>query len=347
MLNNVKINENVCIGSGLVALDVVMNGNPHNPRQLFAGGSCGNVITILSYLKWKTLPIARLKDNKATERLLLDLEKWKVDISLVSKSEDGSTPIIIHRIKRDKEGKSVHRFEFKNPDNGKWLPRYKPVLSNSVESIIEKSPIPSIYYFDRLNRSSVNLAKYYKTNGSIIFFEPSSLQINKQLDECLEVVDIIKFSNDRIKDYSNIYKEQRVPLEIETFGKDGLQYRFSHKLKEKKWKKLNAYSITNSVDGGGSGDWFSAGLISQIASKGSISFTKCDEENILKAIRYGQALAALNCFFDGARGMMYILKKKEIDELVEKIQKSKSTFSFLYKPKILDSYEQVSISALI
>jgi fructokinase len=63
----------VCIGSGLVALDVVISNNPSVPNQFLAGGSCGNVITILSYLGWDCYPIARLSNNVAGDILIHDL----------------------------------------------------------------------------------------------------------------------------------------------------------------------------------------------------------------------------------------------------------------------------------
>ena len=42
----------VVVGTGLVALDVVINSDVHRPPRLWAGGTCGNVLTILSYLGW-------------------------------------------------------------------------------------------------------------------------------------------------------------------------------------------------------------------------------------------------------------------------------------------------------
>ncbi|MBK7635904.1 MAG: hypothetical protein IPJ13_17690 [Saprospiraceae bacterium] len=87
----------ICVGAGLVALDVVINGNPKIPLKLFAGGSCGNVLTILSFLNWETLPIARLNVNNASQELLTDLKPWNVNTSLITQSSDGSTPIIIQK----------------------------------------------------------------------------------------------------------------------------------------------------------------------------------------------------------------------------------------------------------
>lgn len=336
----------ICIGAGLVALDIVMNGNPKIPLNLFAGGSCGNVLTILSFFNWESLPVARLKKNDASKKLLSDLKNWKVNTSLITQTLDGSTPIIIQSIKKDKNGNSVHTFQFRNPDNGEWLPSYKPVLGSEVESLTKKSPTPSVFYFDRVNRSSIDLAKYYKQNGAVVFFEPSSINDNKQFEECLNIADIIKFSNERIKNYASLYPIQRVPLEIETLGKDGLRYRFSHSLKSKIWRTLPSYKISNIVDAAGSGDWFSAGIISGLASNGLKEFKNQNGQAILKALKHGQALGALNCFFNGARGLMYSLTRLQINRLIQKIQKSKTPITFINKEEKYKPISKFSFNSL-
>jgi len=346
MKNNAMKTKAICIGAGLVALDVVMNGNAKIPLKLFAGGSCGNVLTILSFYNWESCPIARLKNNDASKELLSDMIKWKVNTTLISQTTDGSTPIIIQRIKKDKKGNPIHNFQFKNPDTGDWLPSYKPVLVSEIESIINKSPKPLVFYFDRVNRSSINLAKYYKDKGAIIFFEPSAMKERKQFEECLNIADIIKFSNERIKNYSSIYPNQRVPLEIETMGKDGLRYRFDHQLKSTKWTTISSYNISYVVDAAGSGDWFSAGVISKLAKSGSKGFQNHKEDSIKKALKYGQALGALNCFFDGARGLMYSLDKNQIERLVKKIQRSKTPITFINKKEEIKPIRKFSISSL-
>jgi sugar/nucleoside kinase (ribokinase family) len=338
--------KSVCIGAGLIALDVVINGNPNIPLKLFAGGSCGNVVTILSFFNWDSFPVARLKMNDASKKLLDDLSDWKVNTSLITMTPDGSTPIIIQRIKRDKNGNAIHTFQFRNPENGEWLPAYKPVLHSEVNSIIKKSPIPSVFYFDRINRSSIELAKYYKEKGAIVFFEPSSMSENKQFEECLKIADIIKFSKERISDYDILYPFQRVPLEIITLGKEGLRYRFSHQLKSKKWIEVSSYNISYVVDAAGAGDWFSAGVISQIANHGLKGFRNLNKEFISIALKYGQALGALNCFFDGARGLMYALNKKQVGILVKKLQQSKTPLTFINKREELKPIEKFSIESL-
>lgn len=344
--NIISKKKSVCIGAGLIALDVVINGNPNTPLKLFAGGSCGNVVTILSFFNWDSFPVARLKMNNASKKLLDDLSDWKVNTSLITMTPDGSTPIIIQRIKRDKNGNAIHTFQFRNPENREWLPAYKPVLHSEVNSIVKKSPIPSLFYFDRINRSAIELAKYYKEKGAVVFFEPSSMREKKQFEECLNIADIIKFSKERISEYEILYPIQRVPLEIITLGKEGLRYRFSHQLKSKKWIEVSSYNISYVVDAAGAGDWFSAGVISQVANHGLKGFGNLNKESISIALKYGQALGALNCFFDRARGLMYALNRKQVGVLVKKLQQCKTPLTFINKREESKPIEKFSIGSL-
>lgn len=71
-----------CVGMGLIALDAIYAESSKRPRFL-AGGSCGNVLTILSYLGWKSYPIARLGNDHEGSRILEDMMKWGVNTKFV------------------------------------------------------------------------------------------------------------------------------------------------------------------------------------------------------------------------------------------------------------------------
>jgi len=323
----------VCTGTGLVALDVIISGISDMPTQFLAGGSCGNVMTILSYLGWSSHPIARISNNVASELLLQDLKTWNVKDDLIDVSETGSTPIIIHRIMKDQSGVPKHRFEFKNPEDGKYLPMYKPTLAKSVDVIFNKLPNPNVFYFDRINRGALDLAKAYKSQGAVIFFEPSSIKEEKQFMECLEIADVIKFSNDRISNYSNLFPIGKAKLEIQTLGNDGLQFRTEG---YSNWTKLESYSIENVVDSAGAGDWCSAGIIMNLFNNKNSTIEDITTAQLAYALQFGQALSALNCTFEGARGLMYNLTKTELMLYVQhivsshtkKISKRRSTNNF-------------------
>jgi fructokinase len=313
------MNNKTCAGTGLLALDVLIKGNTDLNPKIFAGGSCGNVLSILSYLKFNTYPIARLGNNDATDLICEDLEKWGVHLNFIEREEKGSTPIIIHRILESLPNKPKHRFEFRNPNNGKWLPSFRPVLAKKVEGISEKLPKLDVFYFDRISRSSIELAKFAKKKGALIFFEPSSNKDEKQFHECLEICDIFKFSDQRIKSYKEDYPKKRACLEIETSGKQGLKYRF----KSNTWKSLDSYHIENAIDTAGAGDWCSAGIIEKLSTLNFNEFSSVKEQNIVGALKYGQVLGAINCLYSGARGLMYLVSRSVFDKMIQLVSAGK------------------------
>ncbi len=302
--NKLEISKPTCVGIGLVALDVLFSDKLNTPIGFYAGGSCGNVMAILSYLGWETFPIARLRNNEAGNILIRDLENFGVNNSLISMKEDGSTPIIIHRVLKGKDGNPKHRFEFRDPETGGYLPSYKPVLSACVDSIFESKPKSDVFYLDRVNRASIEMAKKSKEQNAFIFFEPSSYKDDKIHRECLSYADIVKFSNDRITNYQDLFPICERELEIMTQGDEGLLYRLRN---QRKWTSIPAYDISCLVDAAGSGDWCTSGIIYSLF--GQFVDIVFDLQKVESALKFGQALAALNCSFMGARGIMYAMEK--------------------------------------
>lgn len=312
-----------CVGSGLIALDVIVNGSPNTPAKLCAGGSCGNVLSILSFLGWESSPIARLSNNNASENLFNDFKKFKVDTSLISCTSDGSTPVIIHRILKDKFGNPKHKFEFRVPETGAWLPQYKPVLKTAVDAIIDEKPTANVFFFDRISRSSLDLAKYYKSKGALVVFEPSSMKNDKAFHEALALTNIVKFSHERITNYDNEFPEPVCDLEIQTLGKDGLKYRLKTS-KDNSWKLIQPFLIEDAIDTAGAGDWCTAGIISKLGREGAKSFFESGLNEIENALNFGQALGAVNCMFFGARGMMYSVNNSMLENYTSELISNQS-----------------------
>ena len=295
----------VCFGAGLVALDVILNGSPTTLPKLSTGGSCGNVLTILAFLGWDSYPIARLSNNRATNEIVRDLERWNIHIDYLSCNTDGRTPIIIHRIKRNKLGKPVHRFEFRDPQTGRWLPQFKPITKHVASKVLQANPSPQVFYLDRLNPGSFELAKSLKVRGAIICFEPSSINDRDQFEKFLGLTDILKFSHERIPDYKTHFKSARSFLEIETRGKDGLLYRSKSHSNPHQWHSIPGFFLEEIEDAAGAGDWCTAGIIHSLCANEQAAFFKSGIKRIQKALQFGSALGAMNCLYDGARGLMY------------------------------------------
>ena len=305
----------VCVGSGLVALDIIYGQYDKQPNFL-AGGSCGNVLTILSYMGWNSYPIIRLGKDIEGKRIVEDMKEWKVKTKFIETELGTNSPRIIERIFGGENPK--HRF-YTKCEHGNWLPSRKSFLLKSFEHIQNKIPKSNIFYFDRATPSAYKIALHLKKQGSIIVFEPPKfLQDDKTFLKCIKIADIVKHCYSQAKDTAR--SDINIPLEIQTKGKEGLQYKAKFFVQEN-WKKLPAIPTDDLIDAAGSGDWLTAGLIHMLRNHKLLE--QVTEKKLEYALNFGQTLASLNCNYIGARGIMYNMSKSKLFSLSEKILKNR------------------------
>src|SRR5258706_88505 len=85
---------------------------------------------------------------------------------------------------------------------------------------------------------------------------------------------------------------------------------------------LPAHEVTIK-DTAGSGDWTTMGLLSALFRNGTPNLAAASRQDIAAGIDHGQALAALNCKFEGARGAMYKLTRPAFLEAVRTIEEKR------------------------
>ena len=299
----------VCVGTGLVALDAIYGSGKQLPSFL-AGGSCGNVLTILASFGWRTFPIARLGSDAEGDRIIEDMKKWGTSTDFILQESDTRTPRIIERVFAGK--KPYHRFYLKC-EHGRWLPQKKILTLKLLKMIQSRLPPANIFYFDRATPSAYELACHLKQRNTVIVFEPQRFLSNNLFLRCLKVADIVKHCYGRSISLEKL--DISVPLEIQTMGEDGLQYKTNF-LRNTEWKTLPSFPVHNLIDAAGSGDWSSAGMIHRLQDcKTIMSVSRKRLEN---ALNFGQVLASHNCNYVGARGMMYCMSQKTIVKLAER-----------------------------
>lgn len=312
------------IGTGLLALDIVVNLDSTAPPRCYAGGTCGNVLMILGYLGWQSRPIGRLAPGLATDRLLADLKHWQISTEYISVEDDGSTPVIVERITRTARGELRHTFSWRCPGCGSHLPGYKPILASTASGLAERLPISQVYFFDRVSRGVLHLAEAASRNGALVVFEPSGVGDPALFREAWSIAHVVKYSHERLRDIADLGLKRSekggVLLEVETLGGEGIRYRSQiPKGKTNGWRELSAFSPQALQDAAGSGDWCTAGILHKLGRGGLKSFRSTDTERLHDAIRYGQALATWNCGFEGARGGMYRVDKPTFERQVASI----------------------------
>lgn len=306
------------VGTGLLALDVVFRGNAHEPVLRSAGGTCGNVLAILRYLGWKALPVARLADDRARATLLDDLSRWMVDCRYVSLAPPAPTPIIVERIVSRGTGERSHRFSFTCPCCGAWLPRYRPVTAAVARLVVKDVPRPTVFFFDRPSRGALAMAAEYAATGGLVVFEPSGSAEEGLFAAALRLAHVVKYSDQRFAELPSVDGRATL-LEVQTLGARGLRFRRRVRSRLTAWKKIAGFDAGQVVDSAGSGDWCTAGILSQLASGGLPELSSSGDAEIHAALRYGQALGAWNCGFEGARGGMYQRTRKAFVSEIEAI----------------------------
>jgi sugar/nucleoside kinase (ribokinase family) len=310
------------VGTGLVALDVVVSENQSTTPSYWAGGTCGNVLTILRYLGWQSAPIARLRQGVTADSLLSDLKRWGVATDFITLAEDGSTPVIVQRIGQTATGEPYHTFSWRGPNCGARLPGYKPVLATEAEELVNRLDSPRVFFFDRLSRGALVIARACAERGAAVVFEPSSVGNIALFREAWEIANVVKYSHERLQELPpDVESMKGERLQIETLGREGLRYKARLSgCKNKTWQNLDALPTKRPKDTAGAGDWCTAGIVHKLMQGGVSSLRAINDVTLRDSIRYGQSLAAWTCGFEGARGGMYAVEKPEFERQVAAIQ---------------------------
>lgn len=298
----------------MLALDLLMVGKEaERAEKVTAGGSCGNVMAVLAFLGWKSYPVGRLGTDPRARALLADLQECRVETKFVHRCRTGATPVIIVRILKTENGQYRSRFEWRDPSSGGRLPSYRPLPRFMAEAISANLPDASVFYFDRAGPGTLLLANVMRSRGALVFFEPSSCRDERLFTACMAVSDVVKYSADRIARPPQNPDNPSPRLEIQTLGSEGLRFRLKHNSTQPgEWHHLRAFSVDGFKDATGCGDWCSAGLLNRIGTAGRSAFLRMTETTIMDGLRFGQALAAVNCQFEGARGPMYSRSPSEV-----------------------------------
>lgn len=302
-------------GTGLLALDVIVNAEVSEDPVLAAGGTCGNVLTALSFLGWKSFPVARLNGDTASRLLQEDLSQWQVSLDFATEVPAAATPIILQTIRRSANG-PTHSFSLVCPSCRSWFPRFKAVRRESASAVLsrlgdsEPTPKAQVFFFDRVSRSALMLAERFAADGAVVVFEPSGGAKSPLFEEALSVAHVLKYSSQRMPNLGERASNSgNCLLEIETRGTHGLRYRSA--LTSWAWHTRRAIEGPSTVDSAGAGDWCTAGLLAVLAGQGLQGLSSATDSDLQEALEFGQAAAAIACSYAGARGVMYALEAEQ------------------------------------
>jgi len=299
------------VGCGFVAWDVVL-GESLSVEYTGVGGTVGNVMSIMAFLGWHTVPIVRLGDDSAGTNILRELTALGVDTRNISLDRTVTTPVVYQY---HKGSSGDHCFTFKCPHCGQAR-RYSDALLSGLDASGEAIPKRGdIYFFDRLTESSVSLAEQAMANGALTVFEPSASDDDKELFlRALRAAQVVKYSAERLA--TSVMPQLGVGfVEIQTLGAAGLRFRM--RSKDPTWVTIPSIQLSVVTDTAGAGDWCTAGflhLVSKHLQGGMVS--DIGYNHVYAALLGGQALAALNSQPTGARGLMRHAESTRIREML-------------------------------
>lgn len=291
------------IGTGLVCLDIIKG---IESLRYLNGGSCGNVISGLSFLGWKAAVLTRPYCDYASQILDSNFRQLRVKrIETGHKCID--TPRIIEHLCEGGE----HKFLLSCPECGRNLPRIKPLEEKAAQSLNITNKY-DVFYTDRSSRGINFLRDMFKINDSWTMYEPNSCRnIDAFMNNSLES-HLVKFSSEKIPYYLaerlriDATNKGSTVLIVRTEGKLGLYFSYRKRDKDmSQWIHLDAQPVTDCVDSSGAGDWCTTGLLFSLINRHRKSRSWLKQQDVIASLQYGQALAAISCAFLGAQGLIY------------------------------------------
>ena len=187
-----------------------------------------------------------------------------------------------------------------------------------------------VYFIDRATPGGIVLAKACANQGALVVFEPASIGNPVLFRQAWEISHVVKYSHERLRELPEVDAEGIQRLQVETLGEAGLRYRrVSENGRAGRWLEMEAFSVESIRDTAGSGDWCTAGFIDRAGRSGAEGFFRMSDADLADAFRYGQALAAWNCKFEGARGGMYAVDHQAFEFRIREILKGHNERSSL------------------
>ena len=293
------------IGSGIYNLDtIVVRDYPEWPRlRPFTdnvvleevGGTCGNVMCILSWLGWEARPLACLDDSPEGLKITEDLRRYGCDCRYVTNTPGGGTTLLRCTHKKTADGEHVMSVRAGSPGGSRFPKRHFLRARDEAPAFLETlEEAPAVFFFDDPAAGNRLIAKELHKRGSLVYFEPSKVVSNADL-EAVAISNLIKFSDENVPDVSFVdaYKDK---VFIQSMGAKGARFKF----KGEPWAMIEDATNESVVDTEGAGDWLSSEFINAIIGAGK-DFTY---EDVRNALLTAMGWAGVSVRYMGSKGLI-------------------------------------------
>ena len=300
-----KVNETIgltCLGAGTFPLDNLMVKHSKDDVETIyqhVGGTAGNVMSILAWMGWHTLPAARLDDSEVGYQLKADLESYGCDTRYLTNTPDGGTTIldIIHKTGRD--GKPKMTLTAHSPRGGRFVNYRFWTLKQAQQLFDSLEEMPDVFFFDRCAPGNILLAQLFHERGVLVYYEPNE-PVDRNFLRAVATSNIVKFSNEKHPDVS-FTEGFTDKLFIQTMNRDGLCYR----LRGGDWHQLAPIWNSDAIDGEGAGDWTTSSFINALGKKGLPRISDIEPSVLEDCLMEAQRVASESVSFIGAMGLIH------------------------------------------
>jgi fructokinase len=272
------------------------------------GGSTGNVLSILAFLGWHSMPLVNLGRDRVGAAIHREFARLGADVSHV-RLDRGLTSPLLYQFAGDPT--HAPRYSFACPVCGRSRKFSESLVDSGGDDFDRCAATSNVFFFDRVTPGTVRMAAAARAGGSLVFFEPSAITPNRDLFfAALKSSHVVKYSADRIGEpFTDLLHWGFI--EIQTQGSRGLRFR-KHSLAPD-WVELPALRTSWVADTSGAGDWCTSGFLHSLLSarEGGNDLHDLTYNEIYRALRLGQSVAALSVGHIGARGLMRAWRSDE------------------------------------
>lgn len=301
-------------GAGFITLDVMLDTGSQL-AYTGIGGSTGNVLSILAFLGWESLPLVNLGRDRVGATIHREFTRLGANVRHMRLDRRLTSPLLYQFAGEPSE---APRYSFACPVCGQTRRFHENLVDSGGDEFLRCAAESEVFFFDRVTVGTVRMAQAARTGGAFVFFEPSSISVDRGLfDAALSCAHVVKYSVDRIGEPLDHCLSLGF-VEIQTLGARGLRFR-KHSLAPD-WVDLPSLRTSAVADTSGAGDWCTAGFLHALfALREATERRDLGYNDIYCALRLGQSIAALSVGHVGARGMMRAWQPSEALAMAQRI----------------------------
>ena len=303
------------IGTGIFNLDtIVVREYPEWPAMRpfkdkvvleEVGGTCGNVMCMLSWLGWDAKPVVYLDDSAEGRKVAEDLKRYGCDCRYVTNKPGGGTTLLRCTHKKTADGQHVMSVRTGSPGGSRFPKRHFLRARDEAPAFLETvQEAPAVFFFDDPAAGNRLIAKGMKEKGALVYFEPGRIMTGAKL-EAIELSDIIKFSDEAFPDvdFADGFSDK---LFIQTLGAKGVRIKYM----DRPWETVDGMKNDHVIDTEGAGDWFSSAFINALAEAGSL-----DYEGVMSAVKAALVVSSESVGYMGSKGYIHAQRAETEQQL--------------------------------